>query len=73
MKRVLSSLLLILASVSSTGCSDEDPELVLCEGGACVRQEDCEPECEDVCGDPDFLSYECIEGYCQCQCFFGCQ
>jgi len=54
------------------GC-DDDPDLTLCEGGACDRQEQCEIECEDVCGDPDFLTYECVDGNCECQCFFGCR
>lgn len=72
MKNPLPALLVILASVSWLGCSDE-PELVICEGGACERQEQCEIECEDVCGDPDFGSFRCIEGNCECQCFFGCR
>jgi len=54
------------------GCNDT-PDLTLCEGGACETQEQCEVECEDVCGDPDFLSFSCVEGFCECQCFYGCR
>lgn len=72
MKNVFPPLLLILCGALSVGCND-DPNLVVCEGGACERQEQCEIDCEDVCGDPDFLSFECIEGYCVCECFFGCR
>lgn len=63
----------VLVSVLSLGCSEDDPELTVCEGGPCERQEDCEAECEGVCGSPDFLSFQCIEDACQCECFFGCQ
>lgn len=72
MKSSLAWMLLVLSGALWLGCSD-DPNLVTCEGGACEAQEDCVMECEDVCGDPDFLSYRCVEGYCQCQCFFGCE
>ena len=55
------------------GCNNADPDLTLCEGGACEKQEQCEIECEGVCGSPDFLSFDCVEDACQCECFFGCQ
>ena len=61
----------VVAAIAG-GCSD-DPNLSICEGGACERQEQCAIECEDVCGDPDFGSFECVEERCQCQCFFGCR
>lgn len=72
MKRTGRWMFLILCSISWSGCS-EDPNPVTCEGGACERQEQCLPECEDVCGDPDFGSYECVEERCLCECFFGCR
>ena len=72
MKNSLLPLLFVFVGLTWFGCG-EDPDLVVCEGGACERQEQCEIECEDVCGDPDFLSYQCVDGSCECQCFFGCR
>lgn len=54
------------------GCND-NPDLTTCPGGACETQEECEMDCEDVCGSPDFLSFRCVNDACQCECFFGCQ
>jgi hypothetical protein len=65
-------MLLTIFSVLWLGCSDET-DLVVCEGGACETQQECVRECEDVCGDPDYGPYDCIDGNCECLCFFGCK
>jgi len=72
MQRVVPWMLLIVSGVLWLGCND-DPDMVVCEGGACETQDQCVLECEDVCGDPDYGRYDCIDGNCECQCFFGCQ
>lgn len=71
MKRYTLWFMVLLAGISF-GCNDT-PDLTVCEGGACEQQEQCKIECEDVCGDPDFLSFQCVEGFCECQCFYGCR
>jgi len=72
MRRVLPWMLLTVCSMLWFGCSDET-DMVVCEGGACETQQECVRECEDVCGDPDYGPYDCIDGNCECQCFFGCR
>jgi len=72
MRRALPWMLLTVCSVLWLGCSDE-PNMVVCEGGACETQQDCVLECEDVCGDPDYGPYDCVDLKCECQCFFGCE
>lgn len=71
MKNAL-SWMFVVGCLFWAGCG-EDPNLVNCEGGECDTQQQCVTECEDVCGDPDYGSYDCIEGRCICQCFFGCR
>ncbi len=73
MKTATLWMLLVLGGLVAVGCSEADANLETCEGGACETQEDCEMECEDVCGDPDFESFNCVDMTCRCVCFFGCE
>lgn len=71
MRTLLAWIFVMTVGMSSLGCG-ETPNLQDCEGAACDVQEDCVMQCEDICEDPDFGSFDCVENICVCQCFFGC-
>ncbi|MGB5812769.1 MAG: hypothetical protein WBG86_19700 [Polyangiales bacterium] len=72
MRTLLAWIFAMLVGIASLGCNDT-ADLEDCVAGACETQEDCVMQCENVCGDPDFGNFNCVENTCICQCFFGCQ